>query len=134
MSPLATLYVSGFAGVLMLAAWLHVIFWPMGGLFNPKATPWILLVATLWPFAIAFLGLVFTVGPIVEYGFRKDVAKREAKEEAVRRVVVHAGSGKSPILPPYDGSQKRRRYWKKVKFVDGAVSLKRKSRGPRSRT
>ncbi len=131
---LATIYLAGFAGLLMFAAWLHVKFWPLGGLFNPKATQWLLVVAVLWPFAMAFFILVFTIGPLAESSFRRDIEKHKAEKEIERQWVVHAGRGEMPIHPPYDGSQKRKRYWKKVKFVDGAVSLKRESRGPRSRT
>jgi hypothetical protein len=109
---LAEIYIAGFAGLLMLFAMAHAHLLPIGGLFNPKATPWMLVIAALWPIAIVLCVIILAIGTVV----KSHLEKEKTREEGARKDLVHAGRGEMPIHPPYDGSQKRRRYWKKVRF------------------
>jgi hypothetical protein len=130
MSLLDFIYVSGFAGFLMLFAWIHYIRLPIGGTFSRGAIPWLIAVAVFWP---CCSGLFLVVVGLGMY-FEQKAELRKALKEEERKKLVAAGKSKSPYMPPYDGSQKRARFWKKVTVVDGTVKLKRKPRWPRSRT
>jgi hypothetical protein len=106
MSTLQFAWVVGFAGVLMFCAWLHYMTLPIGGLFSQKATPWIILGAALWPIALE-LFLTLAVLCMAAVSFLEKKAAQEAREKGPLK--------RGEIQPPYDGSLRRKRYWKKVR-------------------
>ena len=130
MSLLDFIYVSGFAGFLMIFAWIHFLRLPIGGTFSREALPWLIAIAVFWPCCSGLFLAFVMLGTYLNQREEKEKALKEKE----RKKLVAAGKSKSPYMPPYDGSQKRVRFWKKVTVVDGTVSSKRKPRRPRSRT
>jgi uncharacterized membrane protein len=75
----AMIYLSGFAGLLMLFAWSHFQMLPLGGLFSQKATPWLLVVAILWPFAAILVVLLLALATLAEHFIKKDDERQKRR-------------------------------------------------------